>query len=331
MSLIERVADKLGPTGRQSRRNRAAAPLPPVEADDGLAARELVIERAAARGAQFPPVSTESEPWPGIAAEARAESFGDDAPRSAARTTQQAVNIDLDRLQRQSIIVPGSGRTPMSESFRRVKRHVLANIANAEPGSPANLVMVTSPLANEGKTFCTINLAISMAMEMERTVLLVDADVAKPSVPSVLGIRIERGLMDVLFEQGIDLSNVLCRTNIDKLTFLPAGKGRHHATEMLASDAMGAMLQEMAERYSDRIIIFDSPPLLAASEASVLATRMGQIVMVVEAGKTTEAALKESLNRIEQCRNVGLLLNKIEGAGLGYGGYGYGYGYGYGS
>jgi protein-tyrosine kinase len=331
VSLIERVADKLGPMGRQSRRNRAAAPLPPVEADDGLAARELVIERAAARGVQFPPVSTESEPLLGIAAEARSGSFGDDAPRSAARTTQQAVNIDLDRLQRQSIIVPGSGRTPMSESFRRVKRHVLANIANAEPGSPANLVMVTSPLANEGKTFCTINLAISMAMEMERTVLLVDADVAKPSVPSVLGIRIERGLMDVLFEQGIDLSSVLCRTNIDKLTFLPAGKGRHHATEMLASDAMGAMLQEMAERYSDRIIIFDSPPLLAASESSVLATRMGQIVMVVEAGKTTEAALKESLNRIEQCRNVGLLLNKIEGAGLGYGGYGYGYGYGYGS
>jgi len=191
--------------------------------------------------------------------------------------------------------------------------------------------MVTSPLANEGKTFCTINLAISMAMEMERTVLLVDADVAKPSVPAVLGIKVEKGLMDVLFQEGADLSDVLCRTNIDKLTLLPAGKGRHHATEMLASDTMGAMLQEMAERYNDRIIIFDSPPLLAASEASVLATRMGQIVMVVEAGKTTEAALKESLNRIESCRNVGLLLNKIEGAGLGYGGYGYGYGYGYGA
>src|SRR6185295_9460683 len=203
-----------------------------------------------------------------------------------------------------------------------------ANIANAEPGIPANLVMVTSPLANEGKTFCTINLAISMAMEMERTVLLVDADVAKPSVPSVLGLKMERGLMDVLFQEGAYLSDVLCRTNIEKLTLLPAGKARHQATEMLASDAMGALLTEMAERYSDRIIIFDSPPLLAASESSVLATRMGQIVMVVEAGKTTEAALKESLTRIESCRNVGLLLNKVESAGLGLGGYGYGYGYG---
>src|SRR5262249_9403301 len=208
------------------------------------------------------------------------------------------------------------------------KRHVLANIASAEPGTPANLVMVTSPLANEGKTFCAINLAISMAMEMERTVLLVDADVAKPSVPSVLGLKMDKGLMDVLFKEGAALPDVLCKTNIDKLTLLPAGKGRHQATEMLASDAMGALLMEMSVRYSDRIIVFDSPPLLAASESSVLATRMGQIVMVVEAGKTTEAALKESLTRIESCRNVGLLLNKVESTGLG--GYGYGYGYGYG-
>jgi receptor protein-tyrosine kinase len=147
----------------------------------------------------------------------------------------------------------------------------------------------------------------------------------------VLGLKLEKGLMDVLFQQGIDLADVLCKTNVDKLTLLPAGKGRHQATELLASDAMGAMLQEMAERYSDRIIIFDSPPLLAASEASVLATRVGQIVMVVEAGRTTEAALKEALTRIESCRNVGLLLNKIEGSGLGYGSYGYGYGYGYGT
>jgi receptor protein-tyrosine kinase len=148
-------------------------------------------------------------------------------------------------------------------------------------------------------------------------------------VPSVLGLKIEKGLMDVLFQQGADLSDVLCRTNIDKLALLPAGKGRHHATEMLASDAMGVLLMEMAERYSDRIIIFDSPPLLAASESSVLATRMGQIIMVVEAGKTTEAALKESLTCVESCRNVGLLLNKVDGSD--HGGYGYGYGYGYGS
>ena len=331
MSLIERVADMLGPVS-QPQRSRPAVPMPPLTVDEGPELREDLIERLAARGVQEP--SAESA----AAAEALALEAIAGRPRVTeapapvpGRTSANSVTIDLDRLQRQSIISPGSGRTPMAESFRRVKRHVLANIANAEPGIPANLVMVTSPLANEGKTFCTINLAISMAMEMERTVLLVDADVAKPSVPSVLGLKMEKGLMDVLFQEGADLSDVLCRTNIEKLTLLPAGKARHQATEMLASDAMGALLTEMAERYSDRIIIFDSPPLLAASESSVLATRMGQIVMVVEAGKTTEAALKESLTRIESCRNVGLLLNKVESAGLGLGGYGYGYGYGYGS
>ncbi|MCC7486308.1 MAG: AAA family ATPase [Burkholderiales bacterium] len=290
------------------------------------------MERVAARGGAglpvTPPVALDH--GESVTGEAGAPEF---APQRAPvrRTSAQSVTIDLDRLQRQSIITPGIGRTPMAESFRRVKRHILANIAAAEPGFPANLVMVTSPFANEGKTFCAVNLAISLAMEMERTVLLVDADVAKPSLPPVLGVKIEKGLLDVLFQEGAELADVLCRTNIDKLALLPAGKGRHHATELLASDAMGALLMEMAERYSDRVIIFDSPPLLAASESSVLATRMGQIVMVVEAGKTTEAALKESLTRVESCRNVGLLLNKTEGAGLGYGNYGYGYGYGYGS
>jgi receptor protein-tyrosine kinase len=314
--------------------------MPPLTVDEGPALRDDLIERLAARGTPSPASdagSEASDALAGIPAGAGPEvavspgERGDMRAPAGARSTGNFITIDLDRLQRQSIITPGSGRTQMGESFRRVKRHVLANIANAEPGVPANLVMVTSPLANEGKTFCAINLAISMAMEMERTVLLVDADVAKPSVPSVLGLKLDRGLMDVLFQQGADLSDVLCRTNIDKLTLLPAGKGRHHATEMLASDAMGVLLTEMSERYSDRIIVFDSPPLLAASESSVLATRMGQIVMVVEAGKTTEAALKESLSRVDSCRNVGLLLNKIEGAGLGLGGYGYGYGYGYGS
>ena len=341
MSLIERAVDLLGPAASQPQRTRPAVPPAPFTVNEGPALQEDLIERLAARGTGFQSPPAENGSSPAVApvdvpAGVR-DLSGGERPRDegiarapAARANGNSVTIDLDRLQRQSIITPGSGRTPMGESFRRVKRHLLANIANADPGAPANLVMVTSPLANEGKTFCAINLAISMAMEMERTVLLVDADVAKPSVPSVLGLKIDKGLMDVLFQEGANLADVLCRTNIDKLTLLPAGKGRHQATEMLASDAMGALLTEMSERYSDRIIIFDSPPLLAASESSVLATRMGQIVMVVEAGKTTEAALKESLTRVESCRNVGLLLNKIEGD-LGLGGYGYGYGYGYGS
>ena len=324
MSLIERVADKLGAMGQLQRKPAAAAAV----ADDLRPAG--LIERAAGRRGPFQDSPGESDL--GLAdADAIVEAAARAEAAALPRTTARSLHIDLERLHRQSIITPGGGRTPMAESFRRVKRHILANMASAEAGAPANLVMVTSPFANEGKTFCAINLAISMAMEMDRTVLLVDADVAKPSVPGVLGVKSDKGLMDVLYQRGNELSEVLCKTNIDKLTILPAGKGRHHATELLASEAMHALLQEMAERYSDRILIFDSPPLLAASEASVLAGNMGQIVMVVEAGKTTETALKDALSRIESCRNVGLLLNKIEGSPAGYSGYGYGYGYGYGS
>jgi len=241
-------------------------------------------------------------------------------------STTQTLRIDLDRLRRQSMITPDGERTPVAESFRRIKRQILTNAANPRAGVPANLVLVTSALAKEGKTFCAINLALSIALEMDHTVLLVDADVAKPSVPQALGLEAEKGLMDILLDGRIDLAEVLWKTDIDKLTLLPAGAAHQHATELLASDAMRVLLREMASRYRDRIIIFDSPPLLAASEAGVLASQMGQIVMVVEAGRTTEAALKDALGRVESSKVAGLLLNKGESPGLGYyyGDYGYG-------
>jgi protein-tyrosine kinase len=128
---------------------------------------------------------------------------------------------------------------------------------------------------------------------------------------------------------GINLADVLCNTNIEKLSLLPAGRRHSHASELLASDAMRAMLKEMAERYRDRIVIFDSPPLLATTESCVLAGLMGQVLVVVEAGQTTEATLKEALSRINSNNVVGVLLNKGAPPGMGlYGGYGYGYGYG---
>ncbi len=242
--------------------------------------------------------------------------------RSTGRTAQ-TLSVDRSRLQRQHMVTPDGERTTITESFQRVKRQVLVNATSQRSGAPpANLVIVTSALAGEGKTFCAINLAISIAMEVDRTVLLVDADTAKPDVPQALGIESKKGLMDVLIDRRIDLSDVLCKTDIDCLALVPAGTAHKHATELLASDAMRGLLHEMAERYHDRIIVLDSPPLLAASEAGVLASQMGQIVMVVEAGKTTEAALKDALSRIDTDRVAGLLLNKGESHSLGYGSYG---------
>jgi exopolysaccharide/PEP-CTERM locus tyrosine autokinase len=309
MSIIERVAELLGSVP-QAHQNPSAA-----EKADTFGAN--LIERAAndiSRRAEFPE--------DGVLASG--STVGQRPARPLGRTTR-IVRIDRERLRRQNMITPDGERSVIGESFRRVKRRILANAASPGSGAPpANLVLVTSALAGEGKTFCAINLAISIALEMDRTVLLVDADVAKPSVPQALGVVAEKGLLDVLIDRRIDLAEVLCKTDIDKLTLLAAGTPHQHATELLASDAMRALLKEMAERHHNRIVIFDSSPLLAASEAGVLASQVGQIVVVVEAGKTSEAALKDALDRIDSSRVTGLLLNKgeIPSLGYGYGGYG---------
>lgn len=319
MSLVERAAEMLAKAPAPSQVPASERPLDqkPDTSAPSLIERSIGSENIASE--LTAPRAREAEP---VVAKLNVS-----AP---ARVTPTLV-IDTDRLRQQNMTTPDGERTPVSESFRRIKRHILANVANPDAPPGTNLVMITSSLPKEGKTFCTINMAISLAMEMDRRVLLVDADVLRPSVCASLGVKAsEKGLMDVLLD-GIALSDVLCNTNIEKLSLLPAGRRHSHASELLASDAMRAMLKEMAERYSDRIVIFDSPPLLATTESCVLAGLMGQVLVVVEADQTTEATLKEALSRINSNNVVGVLLNKgmPPGSAL-YGGYGYGYGYGYG-
>ena len=339
MGIIERAAELLGPIERSNSKFSAPGGPAPIERAVGectepgfaevseLATQLEAIERAVSDrtdGSGFAETGEFTAPLnaQGLAV----ESEGKAGPARPTSSTTRTLRVDRDQLRRQSIITPDSERTPNTESFRRIKRQILANATKSRAGAPANLVLVTSALAGEGKTFCAINLAISIASEMDRTVLLVDADVAKPSVPQAFALKAEKGLMDVLLDRRIDLAEVLWNTDIGKLTLLPAGTVQKHANELLASDAMRALLQEMADRYHDRIIIFDSPPLLAASEAGALASQMGQIVMVVEAGKTSEAVLEAALSRVESSNVTGLVLNKGEHPRrvYDYGGYGKG-------
>jgi len=234
------------------------------------------------------------------------------------------VKIDLEALHRRGMVTPDAGRTPIAEEFRIIKRPLLHSAFRRDAAPHSNLIMVTSSLPGEGKTFCAINLAMSIAMEMDHTVLLVDADVARPSIPNYLNLDAKAGLMDVLLDEKMDLGDVMLRTNIDTLRILPAGRAHKHATELLASLTMSNLLDEMSRRYPDRLIIFDSPPLLITSEARVLASRMGQIVMVVEAETTTQKAVKDSLRHLGNTSNVSLLYNKSR-AFAGAEGYGYGY------
>ena len=309
MSIIERAVELLrpGPIRPEPKHERGD----PAGSDKAEMQRPDMIERAYAQVAEELQVSPDGE----LPQESGST---DRPPRSSSEATLHFA-VDKDRLRALNVITPDGARTPLAESFRRIKRQILANRAKPKSaGLPANLILVTSALPGEGKTFCAVNLAISMAMERDLTVLLVDADVARPSVPRLLGLQAERGLMDVLLHRDIDLESVLWQTDIGGLAVLPAGTAHQHATEFLASDAMRRLLRYLAERHPDRVVVFDSPPLLAASEAGALASHVGQIVVVVEAGKTSEAVLKHALGRIDTSRVTGLLLNKAAGTPLEY-------------
>jgi receptor protein-tyrosine kinase len=249
--------------------------------------------------------------------------------RTDSAAVSRTVHIDLVRLAEAGFVTPDAPRTKLASEFRMIKRPLLANAQPTAVGRShnANLIMVTSAVAGEGKSFTALNLAMSMAMELDTTVLLVDADVAHPVVLETLGLPSSKGLMNVLTDQRLDLSSVILRTNIEKLSVLPAGTPHPRATEFLASDGMTQLVDEMAARYPDRIIVFDSPPLLLTTESPVLATHMGQIVLVIEAERTTEATLMQALAKIEMCPIVMTLLNKASVSSVGsYYGYGYGYG-----
>ncbi len=222
------------------------------------------------------------------------------------------IDIDLDRLHEIGVLTPGQGKTQIAEQFRIIKRPLLTNVfnKNTAKGKNVNLIMLSSALAGEGKSFCAVNLAMSIASEMDHRVLLIDADVARPTIPKILGIGTEKGLLDLLLDEKLNVCDVLMRTSIDKLNVITSGTKHAHATELLASQGMERLLDELAQRYDDRIVIFDSPPLLLTSEARVLAARMGQIVLVVEAERTTQQAVNQTLHQLESCDNVNLIYNK---------------------
>lgn len=249
---------------------------------------------------------------------------------SNAHASSIQTTLDLEAIAATGLLVPNAARSQLADEFRVIKRPLIANAMGKGMGAipNGNLIMVTSALPGEGKSFTAINLAISIAMELDNTVMLVDADVARPSVLNMLGLPPAKGLLDVLQQNSVDISGVLLRTNIEKLSILPSGTPHPRATELLASDTMVRLLDDMASRYSDRIIVFDSPPLLLTTESRVLATHMGQVLIVVNAENTAQAAVKQALSTIESCPLKMMVLNQVRQAKADSYGYGYGYGYG---
>ncbi|MCC6916641.1 XrtA-associated tyrosine autokinase [Nitrosomonas sp.] len=255
---------------------------------------------------------------------ARSDLLIDPVNRVTDTKSAKRIDIDLEGLHRKGVVTLHHTKSEVAEQFRLIKRPLLANAFNPDSGiKNGNLIMVTSSLSGEGKSFCSLNLAMSIAMEMDHRVLLVDADVARPSIPVTLGFSPEEpGLLDVIRDPRLSISDVMMKTNVEKLTLIPAGRRHTQATELLASQSMRSILVELAQRYHDRVVIFDSPPLLLTSESRVLAGQMGQIVLVVEAERTTQQTVKESLQQIEVCDVVNLIYNKARAHGsAGYYGY----------
>lgn len=237
-------------------------------------------------------------------------------PAPAPRTGRRYAPIDRIALREGGMLVPGGQITAMAEEFRMVKRQLLltARAVAAKDGvkaaDRARMILVCSAQPDEGKTFCAINLALSMAAEKDMEILLVDADFAKPDVLGRLGLPEGPGLLDALAGMA-EVEDCIVDTDVPQLSVLPAGTKTNSDTELLASDRALAILDGLAKANPRRIVIFDSPPALAASPAAVLAAQAGQVMLVVRADRTSESDLREAVNVLDGCEHIQLLLNSV--------------------
>lgn len=224
------------------------------------------------------------------------------------------LTLDFDRLKEKGFLTPDDKTAKIHQEFRLVKRRLLDNaFGRLRPVvDNGRLIMVTSSLPGEGKTFSSINLAISIAIGGEHPVLLVDADIARPSVSNTLELDIpdEIGLADYLDDPSIPVTELLRPTSLPGLTLLPAGHLKHRPVDLLASGNMARLVEELRTLLPHHVIVFDSPPLLPVTETRSLSALVGQVMLVVAAGETPRTAVNESLLQLENCPAVGLLFNK---------------------
>ena len=251
------------------------------------------------------------------------------APRLQASTRQsRIVNVSPTSLAANGISLPSAGTQRTIEEFRVIKRHVLANADAGAAGQPNRTVMVTSARPGDGKTYTAINLALSIAAERDLKVLLVDADVYRQGMLKHLGIDADIGWVDYLSGNDVSFSDILLHTNIANFSVMPAGKAHAEVPELMSSAKMGQFVMDLAQRYTDRFIIFDTLPCLASSEPAILARMVGQTVFVVAAHETSRDQVESSLRLISGCPRVSLMLNKAQPALTEqFGAYGYAYKY----
>lgn len=306
MSTIEKALQKKKAL-KQSQEQEAKSAVQEEQVDQ--------VEENAATQAQTSSAATD-----------KAEQQSTDTPKQS--QTPDKNFIDLVNTRKDGFVAD-HGRHEINEEFRVIKRKILSNAFGplAKTLDNSNIVMVTSPNPNEGKTFTAINLALSIAMEKDKTVLLVDADVLRPSVMKTIDQPFENGLMEYLLGEVDDLGEVMYKTSLDTLRIIPAGKSHHLSTELLASEKMLETVNEFATRYPDRVVIFDTPPLLGINETAILANLAGQGVVVVQEGKTSLTRLSHAVDQLNPDMAKGFVINKATHKttdSVGYYGYYYG-------
>ena len=248
--------------------------------------------------------------------------------------SDKCLHVDGDALRTAGLIAPEYHEQLLANQYRDIKRPLIAHAfgKRATKVHNGNLIMVTSAVSGEGKTFTSINLALSMARERDYSVLLVDADVAKPHTSEMFGAASEPGLLDLLETNSAHVQSMILPTDVENLSVLPAGKPRLNATELLASGAMETLCETLANLEEGQLVVFDSPPVLQTSEAKVLAGFTGQVVVVVKAEETAQDAVVAAVGTLGTEKAVCMVLNqmRMKDGGHQYSyGYGYGYGYGY--
>jgi exopolysaccharide/PEP-CTERM locus tyrosine autokinase len=242
------------------------------------------------------------------------------------------VVLDVLRLRADGRLPPEGLAQQAEEEFRRIKWPVLNAITRRDGVAPAlnNIVLVTSAIPGEGKTFNALNLALSIARERDLEVLLVDGDVAQPALSASMGLAGKPGVTDLLRDSRLALDDVMYSTSVPGLYLLPAGARHENAPELLSSARMGTLIDELTRRMTPGVIVVDSPPILATNEAQVLTRYAGQVLLVVRADSTEQRVVTEALGLIDRNRPVSAVLNRIEPSLVSryYNHYYYGYGKG---
>ena len=312
MSIVEKALQKAQQTSAAEKAKAGAAP----------------DETQSAGSVEAPLVGGEAP-----RAELRSQSTVAAAP--AAHPARQSVVVDPARL-REFGLLPADDLVPEAlDEFRRIKWPLLESaLGRAAGGAVAaenNLILITSAMAEEGKSFTALNLARVIGRERDCRCILVDADLRSPKLSQALGLENRKGIQDLLADESLTLADIVYPTDIEGLLFVPAGTGGESGPELLASRRMTQVCAELSEYVHDGVVLFDSSPLLLSNESQVLSRLVGQVLLVVRADFTEQRLVREAIGLLDRTKLISSVLNNVQRTGIGDDPMSYGYGYGYGS